>query len=142
MFIKKSLLKFFTVNIFVFLVLFLSLSLSLFYSVEAEELTPEKPVSSLEKVVGASGLAGAERESAASIGQKIGTIIGYFLSFLGVVALILVIYGGFLWMTAGGSEEKIKKAKELLKDAAIGLVIILLSYLIVNTIMVNIYSKT
>lgn len=58
------------------------------------------------------------------------TIIQVALSFLGVIFLILVIYGGFLWMTASGNEEQVGKAKKILKSAIIGLVIVMMSYAI------------
>lgn len=63
-----------------------------------------------------------------SIGEIAGAIIGTFLSFLGIIFLCLVIYGGFLWMTSAGNEGKIMKAKETLTQAVIGLIIILSAY--------------
>ena len=57
-------------------------------------------------------------------------IIQYILSFLGVAAILVIIYGGYLWMTAGGSEEKINKAKKIVTQAVIGLVVIILAYAI------------
>src|SRR4030042_1365200 len=62
-------------------------------------------------------------------------IIRIFLGFLGIVLLILIIYAGFLWMTAGGEEEKISQAKIILKNSLIGLLIILSSYAIVSFIL-------
>lgn len=58
-------------------------------------------------------------------------VINIFLGFLGIIAVSLVIYGGFIWMTSGGNEEKITKAKSILKNALIGLVIILSAWGIV-----------
>ncbi|HPY08773.1 MAG TPA: pilin, partial [bacterium] len=58
----------------------------------------------------------------------IGRIISIVLTFLGVIALLLIIYAGFLWMTSGGEEEKIRRAKNVLKNAAIGLLIIFSSW--------------
>jgi amino acid transporter len=55
-------------------------------------------------------------------------IIRYLLSFLGVAAVLIIIYGGFLWMSAGGNPEKVEKAKKIITQAIIGLIIILLSY--------------
>ena len=60
----------------------------------------------------------------------IANIIRAALGFVGVVAVCFVIYAGFLWTTAGGEEEKIKKAKQVMKNALIGLVIILSSFAI------------
>ncbi len=59
---------------------------------------------------------------------KIGQIIGVVLSFVGVLFLILMIYGGILWMTAAGNEEQVKKARGLMFNALIGLVIVLAAY--------------
>ncbi len=58
----------------------------------------------------------------------IARIIQVVLGFLGVLALALVVYGGFLWMTSQGNPEKIDQAKKVLKNAAIGLLIILTSF--------------
>ena len=58
----------------------------------------------------------------------IAKIIKVVLGFLGTVAVVLIIYAGFLWMTAGGNEEQIKKARGLLINAVIGLIIILAAY--------------
>ncbi|MFH1866949.1 MAG: pilin [Patescibacteria group bacterium] len=64
----------------------------------------------------------------------IAAIIQIILSVVGVAALLIIIYGGFQWMTSSGNEEKISKAKKLIAGAAIGLVIILSSYIIVSFI--------
>ena len=61
----------------------------------------------------------------------IANIIRIALGLLGIVVLVLMIYAGFLWMTAGGNEEQIEKAKKILKNAVIGLAIILMAYAIV-----------
>lgn len=58
----------------------------------------------------------------------IARIINVALSFLGIVAVLLILYGGFIWMTSAGNEEKITQAKKLLIDAGIGLFIILASF--------------
>ena len=54
-----------------------------------------------------------------------GTVIGYLLAFVGVIFFVLMLYGGFLWMTSRGNEEQVKKAKAVLLRAIIGLVIVL-----------------
>jgi hypothetical protein len=55
-------------------------------------------------------------------------IIQIILSFLGVLALTLTLYAGFLWTTSGGEEDRIDRAKKILKNALIGLLIILSSW--------------
>lgn len=60
----------------------------------------------------------------------IGKIIGVGLSFVGVLFLILLIYGGFIWMTARGNQQDISKAMDLIQAAVIGLIIVLAAYAI------------
>lgn len=60
----------------------------------------------------------------------IGSLIEVFLGFLGVIFLILIIYAGLLWMTAGGNEENVKKAQKILLNSVIGLIILLSAYAI------------
>lgn len=70
----------------------------------------------------ATGLAGTD------IRVIVANIIRIFLGLLGVVALTIVLTGGFFWMTAAGNEEKIEKAKKFLTNGAIGLAIVLSAY--------------
>ena len=62
--------------------------------------------------------------------SMIGTIINGFLSLLGVFFMILVIYGGFQWMNARGREEEIQKAKDIVRSAIIGMIIVMSAYAI------------
>ena len=62
-------------------------------------------------------------------------IIQWALGFLGLVAVIIIMYGGFIWMTAAGNEEKVRKAKKIITQAVIGLVIIMLAWAIVTFII-------
>jgi hypothetical protein len=64
--------------------------------------------------------------------KLVGEIVGYALAFLGVIFLFLIIYAGFMWMTARGNQQQIDKARDTLTAAIIGLVIVLLAYVIVN----------
>ena len=60
----------------------------------------------------------------------IGTVIQTALSLLGVIFVILMIYGGYLWMTAKGNEEQVVKAKNVIIAAITGLVIVIAAYAI------------
>ncbi len=69
-------------------------------------------------------------------------IIRVALGLLGIVALVLVVYAGFLWMTAGGNEEQIAGAKKLLLNTVIGLAIILSAYAIVSFVISRLTDAT
>lgn len=60
--------------------------------------------------------------------RTIGSIIKTALLFTGTIFLVLFIYAGFLWMTAGGNSDQVKKATSMMRNAVIGLIIIFLSY--------------
>lgn len=66
--------------------------------------------------------------------------IGFGL--LGTIAVILVIYAGFLWMTAAGNQDKIQRAKDILKAAVIGLVIMLSAFAITSFIISQLLEAT
>lgn len=57
-------------------------------------------------------------------------IIKALLAFIGVIFTILLIYGGFLYMTSAGEADKVKKAKDLIKNAIIGVLIVMTAYII------------
>jgi hypothetical protein len=90
----------------------------------------------------AAGAQGAGYAAPKSPSIIIGTIINDVLIFLGVIFLILTIYGGFLWMTAGGNEETLKKAKKWIINAVIGLIIVLAAYSITSFVVGQIISST
>lgn len=70
-----------------------------------------------------------------SVFEIIGTLINVFLGLLGVVFLLLVLYAGFLWMTAGGDDKQVEKARKMLVNATVGLVIVLSAYAITTFVM-------
>lgn len=78
----------------------------------------------------------------ADLQETIGNLIRVALGFLGVVAVCIVLFGGFKWMTAGGNDEKVSEAKRLLIAGLIGLAIILSAYAIVEFVISSILEAT
>lgn len=64
-------------------------------------------------------------------------IVNFFLFFLGLVATIMVIYGGVLYVTAAGNDEQAGKAKNVILYAVAGIIVILLSFALVNTVILG-----
>lgn len=58
-------------------------------------------------------------------------VVNVALGFLGIVAVIILMYGGYLWMTSGGNQERVDSAKKTIRNAVIGLLIIIASWAIV-----------
>jgi len=61
--------------------------------------------------------------------------VNFFLYFLGLIATVFVIYGGFLYITSQGDDGNVEKAKKILTFAAIGILIILISFALINTLL-------
>ena len=69
-------------------------------------------------------------------------IVQLMLGFLGIVAIIIILYGGFVWMTAGGNEENVAKAKKIISAGIIGLVIIFTAFAIAQFVISNLMTAT
>lgn len=67
--------------------------------------------------------------------KLIGRIIRGLLGIVGSLALIMFIYGGFLWMTAAGAPDKIEKGKQTLMWATLGMIVIFSSYALVQFVI-------
>lgn len=72
--------------------------------------------------------------------QTLGKFINLFLTFLGAIFLIIIIYAGFIWMMAKGNQQEIEKAVKLLENALLGLAIVLGAYLLTNFVVFRIIN--
>lgn len=70
--------------------------------------------------------------------QTIDKIAAYIYNFIvwisGLAAFVMIVWNGFLWLTSVGNPGQIRQATEGLKNAALGLLIVLGSFLILQTI--------
>ena len=77
-----------------------------------------------------------------SLPVLIGTLLSGLLSLVGVIFLVIIVWGGFLWMTARGNDQQVEKAKQLITSAVIGLIIIAGGYAITNFVLTAIITAT
>ena len=66
------------------------------------------------------------------IGTTIGNVVNVFLYFVGAIAVIIMIWGGFQYITSSGDSQKATTAKNTIMYAVIGIIVVVLSYAIVN----------
>jgi heme/copper-type cytochrome/quinol oxidase subunit 2 len=66
-------------------------------------------------------------------------LINILLGMLGIIFLLLVLYGGFLWMTAGGNDDQAAKGRKIIGNGIIGLIVIFVAFAI-TTFVFNILS--
>lgn len=74
--------------------------------------------------------------------QTAARIINVALGFLGIIAVVIVLVGGFKYMVSGGNEEKTTEAKNLIVSGIIGLAIILSAWAITSFVISNLLSAT
>lgn len=68
------------------------------------------------------------------ISVLVGRIIKAFLGIVGIIALVIFLYGGFLWLTSAGNSKKIEEGRDMFVWAILGLVVIFSSYVLVSFI--------
>lgn len=78
----------------------------------------------------------------ADLKETIGNLIRVFLGFLGIIAVVMVLLGGFKWMTASGNEDKVSEAKRLLIAGVIGLAIILSAFAITSFVIDSVITAS
>jgi len=75
------------------------------------------------------------------VGAFIGVIVQAVLQLVGVIFLVLIIYGGFRWMTASGQEKQLREAEKIITHSIVGLMIVIAAYAI-STFVVAELQKT
>lgn len=76
------------------------------------------------------------------IRTTVARIINVAMGLLGIVAVVIILAGGFMWMTAGGNEDKVGEAKKLIFAGIIGLAIILSAFAIANFVVTSLVNAT
>lgn len=67
--------------------------------------------------------------------DTIAQIINIILGFLGIIAVIIILAGGFKWMTAGGNEDKVAESRKMIVQGVIGLVVIFAAWAIASFVI-------
>lgn len=77
-----------------------------------------------------------------SLRDTIAGVINIVLGFLGILATVIILLGGFKWMTSGGNTDKVDEAKKLIGAGVVGLVIILTAYAISRFVLESLANET
>jgi len=103
-------------------------------------LFPLNVLAQLKELESTASNAGLGKET--DISTIVGKIIGIVFTLMGIILLVLTIVAGIMWMTSGGNEEQVKKARGIFKSAFIGLIIIILAYAISRFVISNLTDVT
>jgi len=70
------------------------------------------------------------------------SVVKTALGFLGLIAVVIILLGGFKWMTAAGNEDKVEEARKLIIAGVIGMVIILSAYGLATFVINSLINAT
>lgn len=79
--------------------------------------------------------AGLQKMCTLQLGNVVGKFIIYAFMFGAIIALLYLLWGGFKWITSGGDTKGVEGARSHIIAAIIGLIVIFLSFLILNFIV-------
>lgn len=121
-----------------FFVFFLVASIMLFPRHDASALTADEMLwgGYETKFQDTIGLGGADPR------DMIVSLIKVAMSFMGIIAMIMIMLAGFKFMTSGGNEDRVGEAKGMLSGAVIGIMIMLASYGIANFVINSMFQIT
>jgi len=95
----------------------------------------------LEGLKTAAGTAGLPGKPSGGLEQAIGQIIGSVMGLVGSIMFIYMLYGGFRWMVAGGDSAAVTKAQSIIRNAIIGIAIIIFAYTL-SSYVVGVLTNT
>ena len=64
------------------------------------------------------------------------SLVGYLLTFIALICTVLIVYGGYIWMTSLSYPDRVDRAKKIIRNAVIGLVVIIVAYTITKYVIV------
>ena len=80
---------------------------------------------------------GGDSATTDNFNTKLQAVLNWIFGIIGIVAVIMIILGGFTMMTSSGDPGKVKNGKDTILYGVIGLVVALLAVVIVNFVVVN-----
>lgn len=105
-------------------------------------LAAENVTTRIQKGLGAAAEPSGYAQGTTDLPTLVGALINQGFGILGILLLGLLLYGGILWMTARGESDKVKKATGVIRDAIIGLVIIVLAYALAAFVIASLGNAT
>lgn len=95
----------------------------------------------LGKIGAQTGLGAIQNTGQVDIYTRLANYLNVILSLVGIIASIYVIYAGVKWIRAGGNDEVVKEAKDTIRSAVWGLVVVFSAYAIVNFVILKLIGS-
>ena len=84
---------------------------------------------------------GTDLYSGGTLIDTVSLVINWALGFLGIVILLIMLFAGFQYATAGGDEKKTEDARKMIINAVIGLIIIFFAFVLSNAILGFVFGQ-
>ncbi len=114
--------------------------LGVFFVAQPEIATAQS--SSVTAGLDAAAQVGYGTTKATPLATLIGRLISTLLSLTGIIFLVLMVYGGVMYMTASGDKDRVQKAKRIITQSLIGLIIVVAAYALTNTVVSALVTAT
>lgn len=111
--------------LFVCLIAALTIPFSVLAQSPTAATQPDTINSVLNQAAGSNGAGYDTSVDETGLSRVVGTIVKTVISLIGIIFVSFTVYGGFLYLTSAGNEEKIEKAKSIIKNGIIGIIIII-----------------
>lgn len=121
----------------VYIIAFALATFSVFADVEVKSFPSGPGKGQLINAATAAGFTNTEKGETANIGQFVAQFLIFFFGALGLMFLCYIVYAGFLWLSAAGEDDKIKKARGIIFHSVFGLIISVVSFAVAEAWMSN-----
>lgn len=108
----------------------------------AQTAPSDTGIKELQSNLGSFGKGIGFKEGDTDLKGRIAQIVNIALGMIGIVAVVFIIVAGYKWIIAEGNEEEIKKSKETIRNAVIGLLVVFISYIVVNFVVEQLTKAT
>lgn len=141
MFLKKAISLLFVISIAISLTSFLPILPANAQSGSGALIEIKNRLEPIGRKYGQPGLL-EQGDTQAALIDRTAAIIAIFLGFLAIVFIVLILYGGWLWMSARGNDEQVKKAQSVIKNAVLGVFVIIISYAFTAFVLTKLKEAT
>jgi hypothetical protein len=124
----------------IFFVCFIGLTSANFVFAEPNvvQATEKSPFSNL--ITGIDEKFVEKADAGKNVFYYIGVVIKNFLGIVSAFLVVMVLYAGFLWMTAGGNQDQVTKARKWITNGVVGLIVTMSAFAITDYVFERVYS--
>ncbi len=117
------------------------IAITLFAPVASAQKAFDSARDNLGKIGTETGLGEIQNEDNVEIYTRLASYLNVLLGLVGIIASIYIIFAGIRWIRAGGNEQIVTEAKDTIKSAVYGLIVVFGSYALVNFVVLKLIGS-